>query len=162
MRQGANTLKRVHLELGGKNPVIVFDDADFDRALDLTIKGMRFDTKGESCSSPSRILVHKKLHDKYLETLIAEVKKIPVGLPWIDTNVVGPVVSKKQFDSVHRFIQSGIKEGAKLELGGDSPKTEDLKDGFFINPTIFSKVTPCYDNCKPGNFWSCNIGHELG
>ena len=141
-KDAAPLLKNISLELGGKNPLIVFDDADIDFAVDLTIKGMRFDTKGESCSSPSRILVHKKLHDKYLETLITEVKKIPVGLPWIDTNVVGPVVSKKQFDSVHRFIQSGIKEGAKLELGGDSPKTEDLKDGFFINPTIFSKVTP--------------------
>ena len=141
-KDAAPLLKNISLELGGKNPLIVFDDVDIDFAVDLTIKGMRFDTKGESCSSPSRILVHKKLHDKYLETLITEVKKIPVGLPWIDTNVVGPVVSKKQFDSVHRFIQSGIKEGAKLELGGDSPKTEDLKDGFFINPTIFSKVTP--------------------
>ena len=141
-KDAAPLLKNISLELGGKNPLIVFDDADINFAVDLTIKGMRFDTKGESCSSPSRILVHKKLHDKYLETLITEVKKIPVGLPWIDTNVVGPVVSKKQFDSVHRFIQSGIKEGAKLELGGDSPKTEDLKDGFFINPTIFSKVTP--------------------
>ena len=141
-KDAAPLLKNISLELGGKNPLIVFDDADINFAVDLTIKGMRFDTKGESCSSPSRILVHKKLHDKYLETLIAEVKKIPVGLPWIDTNVVGPVVSKKQFDSVHHFIQSGIKEGAKLELGGDSPKSEDLKDGFFINPTIFSKVTP--------------------
>ena len=141
-KDAAPLLKNISLELGGKNPLIVFDDVDIDFAVDLTIKGMRFDTKGESCSSPSRILVHKKLHDKYLETLITEVKKIPVGLPWIDTNVVGPVVSKKQFDSVHRFIQSGIKEGAKLELGGDSPKTKDLKDGFFINPTIFSKVTP--------------------
>ena len=140
-KDAAPLLKNISLELGGKNPLIVFDDADIDFAVDLTIKGMRFDTKGESCSSPSRILVHQKLHDKYLETLITEVKKIPVGLPWIDTNVVGPVVSKKQFDSVHRFIQSGIKEGAKLELGGDSPKTKDLKDGFFINPTIFSKVT---------------------
>jgi len=141
-KDAAPLLKNISLELGGKNPLIVFDDADINFAVDLTIKGMRFDTKGESCSSPSRILVHKKLHDKYLETLITEVKKIPVGLPWIDTNVVVPVVSKKQFDSVHHFIQSGIKEGAKLELGGDSPKTEDLKDGFFINPTIFSKVTP--------------------
>ena len=140
-KDAAPLLKNISLELGGKNPLIVFDDVDIDFAVDLTIKGMRFDTKGESCSSPSRILVHKKLHDKYLQTLITEVKKIPVGLPWIDTNVVGPVVSKKQFDSVHRFIQSGIKEGAKLELGGDSPKTKDLKDGFFINPTIFSKVT---------------------
>ena len=140
-KDAAPLLKNISLELGGKNPLIVFDDADIDFAVDLTIKGMRFDTKGESCSSPSKILVHQKLHDKYLETLITEVKKIPVGLPWIDTNVVGPVVSKKQFDSVHRFIQSGIKEGAKLELGGDSPKTKDLKDGFFINPTIFSKVT---------------------
>jgi len=141
-KDAAPLLKNISLELGGKNPLIVFEDADIDFAVDLTIKGMRFDTKGESCSSPSRILVHKKLHDKYLETLIVEVKKIPVGLPWIDTNVVGPVVSKKQFESVNAFIQSGIAEGAKLELGGNSPSSTELKDGFFINPTIFSKVTP--------------------
>ena len=141
-KDAAPLLKNISLELGGKNPLIVFEDADIDFAVDLTIKGMRFDTKGESCSSPSRILVHKKLHDKYLETLIVEVKKIPVGLPWIDTNVVGPVVSKKQFESVNAFIQSGIAEGAKLELGGNSPTSTELKDGFFINPTIFSKVTP--------------------
>ena len=141
-KDAAPLLKNISLELGGKNPLIVFEDADIDFAVDLTIKGMRFDTKGESCSSPSRILVHKKLHDKYLETLIAEVKKIPVGLPWIDTNVVGPVVSKKQFESVNAFIQSGIAEGAKLELGGNGPTSTELKDGFFINPTIFSKVTP--------------------
>ena len=141
-KDAAPLLKNISLELGGKNPLIIFEDADIDFAVDLTIKGMRFDTKGESCSSPSRILVHKKLHDKYLETLIFEVKKIPVGLPWIDTNVVGPVVSKKQFESVNAFIQSGIAEGAKLELGGNSPTSTELKDGFFINPTIFSKVTP--------------------
>ena len=86
--------------------------------------------------------VHKKLHDQYLEKLIFEVGKIPVGLPWIETNVVGPVVSKKQFESVNKYIQSGIEEGAKLELGGNSPDNPELKDGFFINPTIFSNVKP--------------------
>ena len=141
-KDAAPLLKNISLELGGKNPLIVFDDADIDLAVDLTIKGMRFDTKGESCSSPSRILVHKKLHDKYLEKLISEVEKIPVGLPWIETNVVGPVVSKKQFESVNKYIQSGIEEGAKLELGGNSPTNPELKDGFFINPTIFSNVKP--------------------
>lgn len=141
-KDAAPLLKNISLELGGKNPLIVFDDADIDLAVDLTIKGMRFDTKGESCSSPSRILVHKKLHDQYLEKLIFEVGKIPVGLPWIETNVVGPVVSKKQFESVNKYIQSGIEEGAKLELGGNSPDNPELKDGFFINPTIFSNVKP--------------------
>ena len=139
-KDAAPLLKNISLELGGKNPLIVFEDADIDFAVDLTIKGMRFDTKGESCSSPSRILVHKKLHDKYLATLISQVKKITVGLPWIESNVVGPVVSKKQYESVNKYIQSGISEGAKLELGGDSPKSDELKNGFFINPTIFSNV----------------------
>ena len=135
-------LKNVSLELGGKNPLMVFDDADPEFAADLAIKGMNLSRQGQSCSSTSRVLVHKSLKEDFVKHLVEKAKKIPVGLPWIETNEIGPIVSKRQFDKVMEYIESGKKEGAKLVLGGDNPKDPELKNGFFINPTIFTDVKP--------------------
>jgi betaine-aldehyde dehydrogenase len=135
-------LKNVSLELGGKNPLMVFDDADPEFAADLAIKGMNLSRQGQSCSSTSRVLLHKSLKDDFVKHLVEKAKKIPVGLPWIETNEIGPIVSKRQFDKVMEYIESGKKEGAKLVLGGDNPKDPELKNGFFINPTIFTDVKP--------------------
>lgn len=139
-QSAASQLKNVTLELGGKNPIIVFDDADPDFAANLAIKGMNLSRQGQSCSSTSRVLVHKKIKEKFLKALVEKAKKIPVGLPYIEKNEIGPIVSKKQFKSVMAYIESGKKEGANLLLGGDQNLSEDLKNGFFINPTIFSDV----------------------
>ena len=135
-------LKNVSLELGGKNPLMVFDDADPEFAADLAIKGMNLSRQGQSCSSTSRVLVHKSLKEDFVKHLVEKAKKIPVGLPWIETNEIGPIVSKRQFDKVMEYIETGKKEGAKLVLGGDNPKDPELKNGFFINPTIFTDVKP--------------------
>lgn len=141
-KDAAPYLKNVSLELGGKNPLMVFDDADPEFAADLAIKGMNLSRQGQSCSSTSRVLVHKSLKDDFVKHLIEKAKKIPVGLPWIETNEIGPIVSKRQFDKVMKYIETGKKEGAKLVLGGDNPKDPELKNGFFINPTIFTDVKP--------------------
>ena len=141
-KDAAPYLKNVSLELGGKNPLMVFDDADPEFAADLAIKGMNLSRQGQSCSSTSRVLVHKSLKDDFVKHLIEKAKKIPVGLPWIETNEIGPIVSKRQFDKVMEYIETGKKEGAKLVLGGDNPKDPELKNGFFINPTIFTDVKP--------------------
>ena len=141
-KDAAPYLKNVSLELGGKNPLMVFDDADPEFAADLAIKGMNLSRQGQSCSSTSRVLVHKSLKDDFVKHLIEKAKKIPVGLPWIETNEIGPIVSKRQFDKVMKYIETGKKEGAKLVLGGDNPKDPQLKNGFFINPTIFTDVKP--------------------
>ncbi|AEA80652.1 aldehyde dehydrogenase [Candidatus Pelagibacter sp. IMCC9063] len=135
-------LKNVSLELGGKNPLMVFDDADPEFAADLAIKGMNLSRQGQSCSSTSRVLVHKSLKENFVKHLVEKAKKIPVGLPWIETNEIGPIVSKRQFDKVMEYIETGKKEGAKLVLGGDNPQDPELKNGFFINPTIFTDVKP--------------------
>ena len=135
-------LKNVSLELGGKNPLMVFDDADPEFAADLAIKGMNLSRQGQSCSSTSRVLVHKSLKEDFVKHLVEKAKKIPVGLPWIETNEIGPIVSKRQFDKVMEYIETGKKEGAKLVLGGDNPQDPELKNGFFINPTIFTDVKP--------------------
>jgi betaine-aldehyde dehydrogenase len=141
-KDAAPYLKNVSLELGGKNPLMVFDDADPEFAADLAIKGMNLSRQGQSCSSTSRVLVHKSLKDDFVKHLIKKAKKIPVGLPWIETNEIGPIVSKRQFDKVMEYIETGKKEGAKLVLGGDNPQDPELKNGFFINPTIFTDVKP--------------------
>ncbi|MEL0235181.1 MAG: aldehyde dehydrogenase family protein [Pelagibacteraceae bacterium] len=141
-KTAAPQLKNVTLELGGKNPIIVFDDADPDFAANLAIKGMNLSRQGQSCSSTSRVLVHKKVKDKFLKSLVEKAKTIPIGLPYHEENEIGPIVSKKQFDSVMGYIQSGKDEGAKLLLGGDQNLSNDLKEGFFVNPTIFCDVTP--------------------
>ncbi len=141
-KTAAPQLKNVTLELGGKNPIIVFDDADPDFAANLAIKGMNLSRQGQSCSSTSRVLVHKKVKDKFLKSLVEKAKTIPIGLPYHEENEIGPIVSKKQFDSVMAYIQSGKDEGAKLLLGGDQNLSNDLKEGFFVNPTIFCDVTP--------------------
>lgn len=121
---------------------MVFDDADPEFAADLAIKGMNLNRQGQSCSSTSRVLVHKNLKDEFVKHLINKAKAIPVGLPWIEKNEIGPIVSKRQFDKVMEYIDSGKKEGAKLVLGGDNPKDPELKNGFFVNPTIFIDVKP--------------------
>jgi|TARA_B110000503_G_scaffold84153_1_gene128241 betaine-aldehyde dehydrogenase len=141
-KDAAPYLKNVSLELGGKNPLMVFDDADPEFAADLAIKGMNLSRQGQSCSSTSRVLVHKSLKNDFVKHLIEKAKKIPVGLPWIETNEIGPIVSKRQFEKVMAYIDSGKKEGAKLVLGGDQPQDPELKNGFFINPTIFTDVKP--------------------
>jgi betaine-aldehyde dehydrogenase len=141
-KDAAPYLKNVSLELGGKNPLMVFDDADPEFAADLAIKGMNLSRQGQSCSSTSRVLVHKSLKDDFVKHLIEKAKKIPVGLPWIETNEIGPIVSKRQFDKVMEYIETGKKEGAKLVFGGDNPQDPELKNGFFINPTIFTDVKP--------------------
>ncbi|MBC8302944.1 MAG: aldehyde dehydrogenase family protein [Pelagibacterales bacterium] len=141
-KDAAPYLKNVSLELGGKNPLMVFDDADPEFAADLAIKGMNLSRQGQSCSSTSRVLVHKSLKEDFVKHLIEKAKKIPVGLPWIEKNEIGPIVSKRQFDKIMEYIETGKKEGAKLVLGGDNPKDPELKNGFFINPTIFTDVKP--------------------
>jgi betaine-aldehyde dehydrogenase len=141
-KTAAPQLKNVTLELGGKNPIIVFDDADPDFAANLAIKGMNLSRQGQSCSSTSRVLVHKKIKEKFLKSLVEKAKSIPIGLPYDEKNEIGPIVSKKQFDSVMGYIQSGKDEGANLLLGGDHNLSKDLKDGFFVNPTIFCDVKP--------------------
>ncbi len=134
-------LKKVSLELGGKNPLIAFSDADPEKIVELTLKGMRFDAKGESCTSPTRVFIHKTLKKKYLEILKEKIEKLKIGLPWEEDTDVGPVVSKKQYDRIKSYIDGAIQEGAELFMGGYDIKDQKLKDGFFIKPTVLNNVT---------------------
>ena len=103
---------------------------------------MNMNRQGQSCSSTSRVLVHQDLHDAVIDEMVKLVEDLPVGLPWIEDNELGPIVSELQYNKILDFISSAKKEGAQLVTGGSSPKEEELKNGFFIQPTIFDRVKP--------------------
>ena len=141
-REAAEGLKEVTLELGGKNPIIIFPDADPKIAAAATIKAMNMNRQGQSCSSTSRVLVHESLHDAVAGELAKAAAAIPIGLPWLDGAEMGPIVSQQQYDRILRYIGYGHEDGAKLLTGGEKPGDPDLKNGFFIQPTVFDGVTP--------------------
>ena len=141
-KEAAAGLKRVSLELGGKNPIVIFPDADPKKAAAAAVRGMNMNRQGQSCSSTSRVFVHASLHRDVVAELIALAQALPVGLPWLKQNDVGPIVSQRQFDRIMRFIDSAKAEGAKLLTGGGKPADPSLAAGLFIAPTVFDDVTP--------------------
>ncbi|HRY06162.1 MAG TPA: aldehyde dehydrogenase family protein [Hyphomicrobiaceae bacterium] len=140
--EAAASLKRVSLELGGKNPIIIFPDADPKKAAMAAIKGMNMNRQGQSCSSTSRVFVHVSLHKAVREELVKLAEALPMGAPWLDQNEMGPIVSERQFERVMGFIESAKSEGANLLAGGGKPANSELSKGLFIAPTIFDQVTP--------------------
>jgi betaine-aldehyde dehydrogenase len=141
-REAAEGLKEVTLELGGKNPIIIFPDADPKAAAATAVKAMNMNRQGQSCSSTSRVLVHASLHDAVAEELVKAASAIPIGLPWLEGAEMGPIVSQAQYDRILSYIRFGHEDGAKLISGGEKPDDPDLKNGFFIQPTVFDNVTP--------------------
>jgi betaine-aldehyde dehydrogenase len=141
-REAAEGLKRVSLELGGKNPIVIFPDADPKKAALAAIRGMNMNRQGQSCSSTSRVFVHASLHESVAAELVTLAEALPIGPPWLKQNDVGPIVSQRQYDRVMDFIASARTEGAQLLTGGGKPKDESLAAGLFIAPTVFDNVTP--------------------
>lgn len=135
MGQGAATLKRVHFELGGKNPVIVFDDADLDRALDAVVF-MIYSLNGERCTSSSRLLVQQSIHDEFVGRLAERVAKIKVGHPLDPATEVGPLIHPKHHEKVLSYMDIAPKEGAEIKVGGVIP--EDTNGGNYVSPTLFA------------------------
>ena len=139
-REAAEGLKEVTLELGGKNPIIIFPDADPKKAAKAAVKGMNMNRQGQSCSSTSRVFVHESLHDEVIGALVGEAEALPVGFPWEPDREVGPIVSDRQFERVMEYIEAGKAEGARLLTGGSRPAEPALRNGFFISPTVFDGV----------------------
>lgn len=126
-------LKRVGLEMGGKNGIIVMDDADLDLALDGVIWG-GYGTTGQRCTAASRVIVHEKIKDKFESKLVDRISKLRLGDGLKADTDVGPLVNKAAQEKSHRYVEIGKKEGAKLVIGGEIPKME----GFFFEPTLFT------------------------
>lgn len=138
MRSSADTLKRVTLELGGKSPNIVFADADVDTAVKGAINGI-FYGKGEVCCAGSRLFVEQKVHDEFVEKLVARAKKLQPGDPLDPKTRLGAIVSEQQMKTVLGYIEAGKAEGASLLTGGNRARVGE-GNGFFIEPTIFGGV----------------------
>ena len=140
MRAAADTLKKITLELGGKSPNIVLPDADIDAALRGATTGI-FYGKGEVCAAGSRLLVDKSIKNEFMEKLAARAKKMVAGDPLDPKTRYGALASKKQLESVERYVGIAKKEGAELVAGGGRTDIGTGK-GYFFQPTIFDKVTP--------------------
>ena len=141
LKAAADGLKHVHLELGGKNAIIVLDDAD----LDLAVEGIvwsAFGTSGQRCTAASRIIVQRGVYEELQSKLVAAAEKLRLGLGWEDDTDVGPVINQRALDKIHSYTEIGKGEGAKLLTGGEVASDNSLSDGFYYRPTIFGDVDP--------------------
>ena len=139
LRAGADTLKRVTLELGGKSPMIVLDDTDFDHVMPLVIQA-GFMNSGQACIAGTRILVPQQRLAEFEARVREEVARTQAGDPRDPQTTVGPMVSQKQWERVQRYIRIGIDEGARLIAGGEG-RPDGIDAGWFVRPTVFSDVT---------------------
>ncbi|WP_219723286.1 aldehyde dehydrogenase family protein [Bacillus sp. Marseille-P3661] len=145
LKSAAETgVKNITLELGGKNGMIVFPDADLEVAVEAAFNGMNFlKSQGQSCGSMSRLFLHESLHDEFLKRLVEKAReKTKIGNPLDPEKNMGCLISKDHFERVMGYIRSALKEGANLMIGGGKPSDPSLDQGLYIEPTIFSGVTP--------------------
>jgi acyl-CoA reductase-like NAD-dependent aldehyde dehydrogenase len=137
MANAAKTLKRITLELGGKAPNVVFDDADLDQAVNAALFA-NFFNQGQACTAGSRLFVQESIYDAFMEKFLARIATLRVGDPTQNTTQIGALVSQEQYDKVAEYIQIGQQEGATLAFGGKLLQAEHK--GFFIQPTVFTDV----------------------
>jgi betaine-aldehyde dehydrogenase len=138
MKSAADGLKRVSLELGGKSPNIVFDDADLDVCVEKSVWSV-FGNAGQDCCARSRSIVHHKIYDKFVDKFVARTKKIVMGHPEKKGSQIGPLISNRQREKVCRYIDIGETEGAERLCGGSLPGGA-LAKGFYVTPTVFADV----------------------
>jgi betaine-aldehyde dehydrogenase len=137
-RTAGENLKKVELELGGKNPQLVCADADLEAAVDAVVFGVYFNA-GECCNSGSRVLVERSVADDFQSAVVEHARRVPVGDPLDPKIKVGPITSQEQLDTIERYVGEGRQAGASLRLGGERMPTPT---GRFYHPTIFTRVTP--------------------
>ena len=136
----ARNLTPTLLELGGKSPNIVFEDAVIPNAVNGTIAGI-FAAGGQTCIAGSRLLLHESIHDEFVERLVERTKQIRMGDPSLIESELGPLATTAQLEKVESFVKSATDDGAELLYGGQRPSSPDLSNGWFFTPTIFDKVT---------------------
>ncbi len=138
MRAATGNVKKVALELGGKNPNIIFDDADFDLAVDYALNGVFFHA-GQICSAGARVMVQDGIYDRFVEALRQRIERIIVGNGFDEKTQMGPLISADHLSKVEDYIQIAKNEGAKLLCGGSRPTDPTLQNGYFCMPTLFSE-----------------------
>ncbi len=141
MQSAAKNLTFTTLELGGKNALIVLEDADLEAAVDVAIEGM-FYNQGEACTSTSRLLVHDSLYDAFAERFVGATAKLVVGDPLAPLTDIGPMVDARQKERVEQYVHVGLSEGATLLYRGQLATDEDLAHGFYVAPVVLGDVDP--------------------
>jgi betaine-aldehyde dehydrogenase len=144
MALAAEDLKRVTLELGGKSPIIVFDDADIDNALNAVLVG-NFYSSGQVCSNGTRVFVHSSIHDAFVERLGERAAAIRIGDPFDPETQMGPVVSREHYQRVLQYLAAAKKSGARHVCGGDAITEGALADGYYLTPSVFAS---CRDDME--------------
>jgi len=141
MKTAADGIKRVSLELGGKSANIVFNDADLNDCVESSLSAV-YDNAGQDCCSRSRILVQKKVFDKFVSSFVDSTKKMNVGLTNANDTEMGPLITKQHHKSVYNYIDIGDSEGAERLCGGEIPKNKELQNGNYLTPAVYVNVTP--------------------
>jgi len=154
-RAAAEGIKPVVLELGGKNPMIVLDDADVDRATSDAMDAS-FGNTGQVCSSASVYLLHRSVHERFVASLTEKASRLTVGRPETDP-AIGPLASREQYDKVTGYIAQGLRDGARLRFGGGRPA--GLNTGFFVTPTLFDAVDPALSIATDEIFGPVAVAH---
>ena len=132
-------LKKTTLELGGKSPLIIFDDADVENAISAAINANFYST-GQICSNGTRVFVHTAIKEQFLARLAERTARAILGDPLDEATNIGPLVSRQQFDKVMHYMRIGEREGARLVCGGGAATVESFADGYFVEPTVFADV----------------------
>jgi betaine-aldehyde dehydrogenase len=140
MAAAADSVKRVALELGGKNPNIVFADADLEVALDFALTAV-FLHSGQVCSAGARLVVEESIHDEFVEEVVARAQRIRLGGPFDEKAETGPLTSAQHLEKVEKYVATGLAEGAVLRCGGERPDDPALADGFYYLPTVLDGCT---------------------
>jgi betaine-aldehyde dehydrogenase len=140
MQSASSNVKKLALELGGKNPNIIFADADLDTAVDQALNAVYFHA-GQICSAGTRIIIEEKIHDSFVQALIKRVKNIKLGNGFESSTQMGPLISKEHLNKVIQYVEVGKSEGAVIAVGGKQPDVPELKDGFFYLPTVLTNCT---------------------
>ncbi len=151
MQAASVNMKKIALELGGKNPNIIFADAAFDTAVDQALDGV-FYHAGQICSAGTRIIVEESIHDEFVEALVKRVENIRLGSGFEEGTEMGPLISAEHLAKVEQYVEHGIQEGATLAVGGSRPTDAHLQDGFFYLPTVLTNCTTDMDVVQKEGF----------
>ncbi|MFD2924814.1 betaine-aldehyde dehydrogenase [Halobacillus naozhouensis] len=140
MQAASANVKKLALELGGKNPNVIFADADFETAVDQALNGVFFHA-GQICSAGTRLIVEESIHDEFVQALVERVKEFKLGSGFEEDTQMGPLISAEHLAKVEKYVETGIEEGATVAVGGGRPEEPALQQGFFYLPTIFTDCT---------------------
>ena len=135
-------VKSISLELGGKNPFIVFPDVSVEKVAAAAVAGMNFGLQGQSCGSTSRLFVHDSIYDEVVNAVAEKVKAVRVGDPFAWSTQMGAINTRVHLDRIKQYVESGLSEGARLVAGGDRPEGPSFEKGYWLKPTVFADVAP--------------------